>query len=175
MKMEQTRARVEIGAALLVFGWASAIGAQTPTGFHARILSSSSGPVAAENRAYGEIVREIDDPHTGARWLLVRDEQHPGGPGRLVLAGSYRNERNGTFQQVAEEEAKLAPVIRPGDRLVVEEHTALVDALLEARALGPAAPGVEFNARLTMGGRVVRVVALGPGHAVLRPETGAER
>jgi hypothetical protein len=172
MKMGRTQAGVEIAAAVLLFGWASAVGAQTPAAFHAQILSSSSGLVASESRAQGTILREIDDPHTGARWLLMRSEQHPGGPGRLVLAGS---ERNGTFQQVAEEEAQLAPVIRPGDRLVVEEHTALVDAALEARALGPAAQGAAFNVRLTMGGRVVRAVALGPGRAALRPETGAQR
>jgi hypothetical protein len=67
----------------------------------------------------------------------------------------------------------MRPVIRAGDRLIVEEHTALVDAVLEARALTPAAPGSAFDARLTVGGRVVRAVALGPGRAALQLETGA--
>ena len=31
------------------------------------------------------MVREIDDPHTGDRWKLMRDPVHPEGPGRLVL------------------------------------------------------------------------------------------
>ena len=39
----------------------------------------------------------------------------------------------------------------------------MVDAVLEARALRPAAVGAVFEARLAIGGRVVRVVALGPG------------
>jgi hypothetical protein len=65
------------------------------------------------------------------------------------------------------------PVIRSGDRVIVEEHTAVVDAVLEARARRPAAAGAVFEARLAIGGRVVRVVALGPGRAQLQPETGA--
>jgi flagella basal body P-ring formation protein FlgA len=75
----------------------------------------------------------------------------------------------------AEEKSQRGPVIFAGDRLVVEEHTARADAVLEARALSSAAPGAAFNARLTVGGRVVRAVALGPGHAALQPETGAGR
>ena len=42
---------------------------------------------------------------------------------------------------------------------MVEEHTAVVDARLEAVALGPAAKGGEFRARLKIGGKVVRVIA----------------
>jgi hypothetical protein len=174
MKMERTGSGAVIAAAVLVFGWASAAGAQTPAGVHAQIQSSSFGLVTIGSRAQGETVREIDDPHTGARWLLVRDEWHPGGPGRLVLMGlSQEQKKTGTrSRQGTEEEARLGPVIFAGDRLIVEEHTARLDATLEARALSPAAPGAEFDARLTMGGKVVRAVALGPGHAALRPETG---
>jgi hypothetical protein len=175
--MGRARAGVEIGVALLFFGWVSAVGAQTPVGFHAQILSSSYGPVAAERWTSGGIVREIDDPQTGARWLLVRNEGHPGGPGRLVLMGVDHDQKktDNTSGHGAEEEARLGPVIRPGDRLIVEEHTARVDAVLEARALSSAAPGAAFKARLTMGGKVVRAVALGPGHAALQPETEEER
>jgi len=170
--MGRTGSGVGIAAAVLLFGWVSAAGAQTPSGYHAQTLTSSSELAAAESGAYGEIVREIDDPHTGARWLLVRDEQHTGGPGRLVLVGVDWKKTDNASGQGAKEKARLSPVIFAGDRLTVEEHNARLDATLEARALAPAAAGAEFNARLTMGGRVVRAVALGPGHAALRPETG---
>jgi hypothetical protein len=66
----------------------------------------------------------------------------------------------------------MIPVIRAGDRLIVEEHTAVVDAVLEARALNPAAAGAPLDVRLTMGGNVVRVVAVGPGRAALLTEIG---
>ena len=67
----------------------------------------------------------------------------------------------------------LLPVIRAGDRLIVEEHTAVVEARLEAVALGPAASGSPFQVRLTIGGKVVRAVALGPGRAAFAAETEA--
>jgi hypothetical protein len=127
---------------------------------------------------------------------LVREGQQPGGPGRLLLAGqaqsrqaqsrqvqsgqvqaeTVRKEPGGAARRIAVAPAELRflPVIRAGDRLVVEEHTPVVDALLEARALNPAAQGSALEARLSIGGRVVRVVALGPGRAELQPETGGQ-
>jgi hypothetical protein len=48
----------------------------------------AQGEIAQGKAVQGEVVREIDDPHTGQRWLLVRDGQQPGGPGRLLLAGA---------------------------------------------------------------------------------------
>jgi len=53
----------------------------------AQVMFSSGGLASDENPGQGvpgEIVRELDDPHTGDRWLLVRNDQFPGGPGRLV-------------------------------------------------------------------------------------------
>jgi hypothetical protein len=122
----------------------------------------------------GEVVREIDDPNTGDRWLLVRNDQFPGGPGRMVLVAAHRNAPGGAVLQAAglAGEAQVLPVIRAGDRLIVEEHTARVDAVLEARAMNPAALGAAFDVRLTIGGHVMRAVALGPGHATLQTEAG---
>jgi hypothetical protein len=135
-----------------------------------RILTSSPG--LAQSQAGGEIVREIDDPHSGARWLLMRSSDHPGGPGLLVLVESGRNPvRQG--QAAVEPLEVLRPVIRAGERLIVEENTPVVEARLEAVALGPAVAGSVLDARLKIGGRVVRAVALGPGRAELQPQTEA--
>jgi hypothetical protein len=60
-----------------------------------------------------------------------------------------------------------------GDRLIVEEDTPVASARLEALALGPASPGVEFMVRLRIGGKVMRVVALGPGRAAFATESEA--
>ncbi len=119
--------------------------------------------------AYSEIVREIDDPHNGARWLLVRDPSHPGGPGRLLLVGGFRPQNRSGPSQPGVEPPR--PVIRSGDRLIVEENTAVVEARLEAVALGPAVIGSPFDARLKIGGNVVRVVAVAPGRAAFQPRT----
>jgi hypothetical protein len=140
----------------------------------AEMMLSPGGSALAQSRTQGEIVREIDDPHTGDRWLLVRNDRHPGGPGRLVLASVHGNESGGAHSRAAVQagEASFHPVIRAGDRLIVEEHTARVDAVLEARALGPAAAGSAFDVRLKIGGKVVPAMALAPGRAAFQPETG---
>jgi hypothetical protein len=114
--------------------------------------------------------------------LLVRDEAHPGGPGRLVLAekppivepGNRDAENRPGSRQVAElTYVSPVPVIHAGDRLIVEEHTPIVEGHLEAVALGPAAAGGAFDVRLRMGGKVLRAVALGPGRAELQAEREA--
>jgi len=157
-----------IGALGLVA--ASMAAAQSAAAPSAQVLLSSGGLTSFEKQAQEEIVREIDDPYTGDRWLLMHNRQFPGGPGRLVLAAARRKASGGVACQ--SEEAQLIPVIHAGDRLIVEEHTAVVDAVLEARALNPAAVGAPLNVRLTIGGNVVRVVALGPRHAALLAEAG---
>lgn len=172
---------VALGAAVLAL-WAASIScAQSPATIIPRaqvILSSGELPEASQESLTqgerGEVVREIDDPSTGDRWLLLRQGAVPGGPGRLVLAAGQRNAAAGMFERSARRTTKsrLLPVIRAGDRLIVEEHTAVADAVLEAQALGPAALGSTLDVRLTIGGRVVRAVALASGRAVLQPETG---
>ncbi len=117
-------------------------------------------------------VRAIDDPATGMRWLLVRAANHPGGPGRLVRADMKRISASGALQPAVV--APLPRVLRGGDRLIVIERTPVAEANLEAIALGPAAVGETCEARLSVTGRRVRVIALGPGRALLAPSTFAE-
>jgi hypothetical protein len=119
----------------------------------------------------GQVLRQIEDPSTGDLWLLLRDRSRPAGPGRLVLARQRMNTQRaisgGPAQPLSRGER---PVIHTGDALMVEEHTAVVDARLEAVALEPAAKGAHFKARLKIGGKVVRVVAVSQGRASFAPE-----
>jgi hypothetical protein len=162
----------------VVVALASAGCAQSPAGSGSgtQTLLSPGGllQVSMHPSAGGELVREINDPHTGDRWLLMRNDANPGGPGRFTLVTAGRTPAGGGLAQPANSAppVRLQPVICAGDRLVVEEHTDLVDARLQARALTSAALGSVFNVRLAIGGRVVRAVALGPGRAALKPETG---
>jgi hypothetical protein len=140
----------------------------------------ASGAPSAERRS-GNVIREIDDFATGDRWLLVRDEANPAGPGRMVRVETGKvNSTGGTESVQARKGTKgpgaapLHPVIHAGDAVIVEEHTSVVDARLEAMALGSAAVGAEFRARLKMGGKVLRVVALKAGRAELTPEREAQ-
>ena len=159
VERNKTAKGVRGGSLVLFLGWALLAGwAQLPVG----------------GGSQGKALREIDDPHTGERWLLVRNDENPGGPGRLVRIAAGGNVPDGTALRRAEvTESAAPPIIRSGDRVRLEEHTAVVDAVLEARAMTPAAAGAVFNARLTIGGKVVRAVALGPGRAAFQAETGA--
>jgi hypothetical protein len=122
-----------------------------------------------------QVLREIDDPSTGDLWLLVRDPSRPAGPGRFLLARQRMNTQRtisgGPAQPLSRGER---PVIHTGDALMVEEHTAVVDARLEAVALEPAVKGAHFKARLKIGGKVVRVVAVSPGRADFAAESEVE-
>ena len=163
---------VLIGVMPMVFGQSPRVLAKD-----ANVLVSSPEPPQASSAPTGEIVREIDDPRNGDRWMLVRDVSHPGGPGRLVLAaGANIDSRvpanaKGAGGASAGADAP-APVIRAGDRVILEENTPIVVSQLEAVAMGPALTGSPFNARLTIGGKVVHAVAVGPGRAVFQKEPG---
>jgi hypothetical protein len=121
-------------------------------------------------RSGAEIFRELDDPNGGVRWLLSRDLSHPGGPGVLAPASGSPSQTQRSKTGGRPAEAVSAPIIRTGDRLVLEEHSAVVEARLEAVALGPAAVGSALRVRLIIGGKVVRARALAADRAVLEPD-----
>ena len=117
------------------------------------------------------IFREIADRHTRTDWLLVPDPAHPGGPGRFVraeLSGSFSAGLTAVRSNQGRLDEPPRPVIHVGDKVVVEEHGPTVEACLEAVALEPAAVGSVIGVRLKFGGKVVRVVAVGPGRTALR-------
>ena len=127
-------------------------------------------------RPVSDVLRQIDDPGAHGIWLLTRDPVHPAGPGRMVWVPDRirLQEGSGIAATPGDSAQKVSrPVILAGDRIVVEEETPVVDARLAAKALNPAPPGMGFNARLEIGGQVVRAIAVGPGLARLAPETGA--
>jgi hypothetical protein len=120
-----------------------------------------------------QVVREIVDPSSGARWMLLRDIDRPGGPGRLVLVSSTISVSRGSERKgdpAVLGPAPVPPMIHAGEEMTVEENSPVVASILQGVALGPAAIGSPFNVRLHIGGKVVRVVALAPGQAVLEPE-----
>ncbi len=159
-----TGRKTRLGIVLMVLAAAkSALGQAGGTSYSNSNVFVSSGMELSQ----GEIVREIDDPHTGGRWLLTRAPDHPAGPGRLVLASGMRIAVSRTGAPVVE---LPHPVIHAGDRLIVEENSAVVEARLDAVALGPAVIGSPLDVRLKIGGKVVRAVALAPGRAVFLAE-----
>lgn len=128
-------------------------------------------------RTSSDIIREIDDPATGDNWLLERDEQHPGGPGRLVLI-AHEGKSFAPVKDPVEpgressDFGTLPALIHSGDHLTVEEHTNVADVVLEATAMSPARRGETFSVRLSFGGHVMNAIAVAPGHALLTTDFG---
>jgi hypothetical protein len=136
----------------------------------------------------GRVVRTIEDPGTGARWLLICDANDPGGPGRLIAGkntGTFANTgslaaggepgKNKVHGSTVVHGNTIAAAVRAGDLLIVEEHTATAEAYLQGVAQAAAAVGSLVNVRLKAGGKLVRAVVLGPGRAALAPAAGVQR
>jgi hypothetical protein len=134
-------------------------------------MLSSGDPISEAAVGPEEVLSEIDDPVNGDRWLMRRNQENPAGPGRLIRIPGHAPDSD-SRQSVAVPDPIDIPIIRAGDRLIVEEHTRVADSFLEARALNPAVAGAALDVRLTIGGKVLRAVAVGPGHAALQPEKG---
>jgi hypothetical protein len=129
----------------------------------------------------GQVLREIDDPATSGQWLLFRDGIHPSGPGRLVRVVNSNRRCEAWPQDRSQGESKhsgrsLSPaVIHAGEMLLLEQHSAVLDAQLEATALEQAALGERLKVRLKVNGKVVDAVATGTGRAALAPADEANR
>jgi hypothetical protein len=112
---------IDWGVVLLAFS--------VPLGYGQAVRATGPGPgavvslpgIAPPDVHGGELVREIGDPHTGDRWLLMRDPRHPGGPGLLLLVAAGRT----GLRQAAQGAQTPVPLIHAGDRVTVEEHTRL--------------------------------------------------
>lgn len=140
-----------------------------------------SSDLSAGPRAAGQVLGEIDDPATGGRWLLFRDAVHFPGPGWLVWIANSNHACEAEppeYGQRAKEQSRMRSsqfVIHSGDLLLLEQHTAVLDAKLEATALEPAILGEVLKVRLKVTGKVVLAVATGTGRANLAPADEAKR
>jgi hypothetical protein len=115
----------------------------------------------------GELVREIDDPHSGERWILTRNADHPEAPGQLVLIAETHSVTATPEKVAGRAPDGPAPIIRSGDRVIVEQNTPTVEARLEAVAMTSAWAGGTLRLRLIIGGQIVEATATVPGHAAL--------
>jgi hypothetical protein len=109
---------------------------------------------------------DITDSSLGMRWHLVVDPSHPERPGRWYRIAMRRDDAT----RRADRPANGNFVIRPGDKVIVTQRTAEVEARLTAIAIEPARCGERFTARLAAmrdsSTAVVLAQASGPGEAV---------
>jgi hypothetical protein len=161
-----TRKTLFVGAFAILSGYAAFCFAQPsvpPEAIHAKGL----------NGVPQRVLREIDDPSTGMRWILVHNPMIPTGPGRLLAIGAGNptslQAKGGTAAAGGAPTSRpsLPIVIRGGDAVTVEEASAFVELRMEGVALGPAKLGNTLQVRLTVGKHVVSAVALGLGRTRL--------
>ena len=161
--------------ALLMFAMAvQAIG-------QSRIPSQASAPnldLGIQNMAVqNSVFREIVDAGSGVRWVVLRDASHPEGPGHLLPAkpvGEVLTPGHSLEKHISVP-AVVAPCIHVGDRIVVEEHTAMAEVHLDAVAMEPAVPGSICRVRLKVAGKVALAVVVAPGKAELAVAGGTVR
>lgn len=158
------RIRIGLGLALAAGAMAHNSVAQKdqPAAAPQVVVSTVPADLAARS-----IVREIDDPGSNVRWLLVEDPAHPCGPGRMIALA--RGEGMHGVSTLRANSVRPPAVIHAGDRVQVVEHTPVVDTSIAAVALASAAPGEPLRVRVRVGGRVLLARALGPGLAALAP------
>ena len=179
----KTGFRIEVGGVLGLLCAAAAGSGQSLPGLPplpldrgSAVTWSTAGMIDPQSIPADRIVQVIEDRSLGNRWLLCRASEHPGGPGRLVLIASNRRKgissmtSQAAFVLPAALPAAARPVIRSGERLVIEEDGAMVSARLTAFALESVLAGSAFYARLEIGGQVVRAVAVSAGKAAFAPE-----
>ena len=122
------------------------------------------------------VVSAFDDRSTNLRWLLVEDEDHVSGPGRLLPIQTSRQGSETAGGEAARSKwpgvALVRFLIKAGQQVVVEEHTRALDARFEAVALESALAGSKVKVRLKLGGKTVDAVAEASGLVVIA--TGEE-
>jgi hypothetical protein len=180
-RIGQALALAAIGAAISADGQNAASSAPASTDFGLRTVLVSAGLASEPPLLPGGLIRVIEDPSLGGRWMLCRNADHPGGPGRLLLVSNQSaGKRNlpGNLPIANAPDGGLAsvrPVIRAGDRVIVEEISAVAEARLAAVALESAAAGSAFKVRLEIGGKVLLVVAVRAGQALFQPRIEVRR
>src|ERR1035441_667874 len=73
-----------IGTAISVDGQNAASIATANPDSGLRIVLASPGLASGPLLVPGRLIRVIEDPNLGDRWMLCRNVEHPGGPGSLL-------------------------------------------------------------------------------------------
>ena len=120
----------------------------------------------------------VKDPFTHVEWVAMRERTHPAGPARMIAIPAGSDAKSVLNDACPGKNKWIGPaapsrMIRAGDMVTLEQRGSGVRAVLQARALGPAALGGEFRAQLKSTGRILVVLADGPAHARL-PSGGSE-
>lgn len=134
---------------------------------HAQPASKPPASPASGAADPASVLRDIYDPSSGARWLLVRDPAHPGGPAKLLLLGASAAPVDRIPGTRIPSRDSLIPAILAGDEITLEVHSGAADGWLEAVALNPARLGASVQVRVKIDGRTLPAIAAGHRRATL--------
>jgi len=174
--------RIAIAFAVLVYG---------NVGYVTALAQSSSAQIEPGVEPGTQVSREWVDPCLGSRWQLKVNPAHPSWPGRVMLVdaggggSSIRapkrwlpkadsaNARGTVWAALSTPTDLSPPVIRSGDRVVVDQRSKVMQAHFQAVALETAGVGERLrvristsgNAQNTSRGPVISVQATGVGQA----------
>lgn len=142
-----------------VVAWVCCISPGVPS--RAETIADSVGPRPAQ------VVSDLPS----ICWRLVRRDARDPGPGRWIARSARDCQLRG--QDTEASAATVQPVIRPGEELDIEEHTAIAEIHLRARSLGYARAGEPIRVQISPLGSPFGAIAVGPGRAVLSNFGGA--
>lgn len=159
------RVRVPIAAALVLLPFVTSWGqGRDQCGKH---FCAPPASRLYDNTGDWRVIRSFEDAGTHRSWTVVQDKKQPAAPARLVEAAIHPTVGRASAEESGEASLQMASrlIIHPRDSLIVDEHTAIVDARLEATALNAAARGERLKVRLKIGDRIVPAIAVEPGRA----------
>ncbi len=112
----------------------------------------------------------VEDPALGKTWELVRDCEHPAGPGKLVAVDRALVKRSNPAYATKTVPHEDALGIRIGEAITLVEESSTSRVAIQAIALEPGGLGKRIRVRLVSGHAVLSATVLGPGRAKLLPE-----
>jgi len=135
------------------------------------------GAGSAQHHDGARATRVIADPGTHRCCAARRNREHPGWPPVLVAISdaeclSFASSRVTDWSVAARGVQQGAPIVHPGDLLVVVDDGRRWHSELRAVALSAGRAGDSIFVRLQVGSRVVRVLISASGRAVLKAQRG---
>jgi hypothetical protein len=114
----------------------------------------------------------IEDHSNHQLWLLTRNPDRPEAPATLIpilpgLSDSSPSEQGGKPRTAISPVKRGVTIIRSGEAVALYEDSSFMRLRLGGIALSTAAVGENITVRLTIGGRPLRAIAIGPGRAQL--------
>lgn len=135
--------------------------------------AAADGDRGAPAAAAGQLFRSVDDPALNTRWLLLRNPEHPGAPGRMVEAHSGSTSsaplpgtgHGAAKWQPASSQGKAKEAVLAGEEILLVSESPGSQLALYGRALSAGRAGDAIEVRLDVFQTKVHARLVAPGRA----------